>query len=397
MRHEQAEPESTTEEEYLVRKQLTLVAGIAALMLLIPACSSTTGSSAATSGGSAAGVKAGTATSLTNFGGMDALVNAAKAEGSINVVALPDDWANYGAIKKAFSQKYGITVNSILPDASSKEEIDAADKNKGTDKAPDVFDVGANVALSSTDRFAPYKVAAWDKIAAGNKESTGLWLNDYTGVMTVGYNATKFGEITSLDQLTDAKFKGQVAFNGKPAEAGAAFNGFLMVNGAYGGTFENLQPGIDYVKKLKAAGTLNLQDVTSGTIDSGTHGVVFDWTYNQASTITRLKAKGVDWKVFVPQGGEIASYYNQAVSKDAPHPAAARLWEEYLYSADAQNMWLAGAARPILFDSMKAAGTLDSAAAANLPTVSGTPATPTSAQATAATAFLKANWDAAVA
>jgi len=366
-------------------------------MLLIPACSSTTGSSAATSGGSAAGVKAGTATSLTGFGGMDALVNAAKAEGSINVVALPDDWANYGAIKKAFAQKYGITVNSILPDASSKEEIDAADKNKGTDKAPDVFDVGANVALSSTDRFAPYKVAAWDKIAAGNKESTGLWLNDYTGVMTVGYNATKFGEITSLDQLTDAKFKGQVAFNGKPAEAGAAFNGFLMVNGAYGGTFENLQPGIDYVKKLKAAGTLNLQDVTSGTIDSGTHGVVFDWTYNQASTITRLKAKGVDWKVFVPKGGEIASYYNQAINKDAPHPAAARLWEEYLYSADAQNMWLAGAARPILFDSMKADGTLDAAAAANLPTVAGTPATPTTAQATAATAFIKANWDAAVA
>src|SRR5674476_1376875 len=238
MRHEQAEPESITEEEYLVRKQLTLVAGIAALMLLVPACSSTTGSSAATSGGSAAGVKAGTATSLAGFGGMDALVKAAKAAGSINVVALPDDWANYGAIKKAFS------VNSILPDASSKEEIDAADKKKGTDKAPDVFDVGANVALSSTDRFAPYKVAAWDKIAAGNKESTGLWVNDYTGVMTVGYNATKFGEITSLDQLTDAKFKGQVAFNGKPAEAGAAFNGFLMVNGAYGGTFDNLQPGI---------------------------------------------------------------------------------------------------------------------------------------------------------
>jgi putative spermidine/putrescine transport system substrate-binding protein len=380
-----------------VRKQFTLVAGIAALMLLVPACSSTTGSSATTSGGSAAGVKAVSATSLTDFGGMDALVTAAKAEGSINVIALPDDWANYGSIKKAFAKKYGITVNSILPDASSKEEIDAADKNKGTDKAPDVFDVGANVALSSTDRFAPYQVAAWSKIAAGNKESTGLWVNDYTGVMTVGYNATKFGEITSLDQLTDAKFKGQVAFNGKPAEAGAAFNGFLMVNGAYGGTFENLQPGVDYVKKLKKAGTLNLQDVTSGTIDSGTHGVVFDWTYNQASTISRLKAKGVDWKVFVPQGGEIASYYNQAINKDAPHPAAARLWEEYLYSADAQNMWLSGAARPMLFDSMKADGTLDSAAAANLPTVSGTPATPTTAQATAATAFLKANWDAAVA
>ena len=380
-----------------MRKQLTLVAGIAAFLMLVPACSSTSATTAASSGGSAVGVKSGSATSVADFGGMDALVKAAKAEGSINVIALPDDWANYVAIKKGFAAKYGITVNSILPDASSKEEIDAADKNKGTDKAPDVFDVGANVALSSTDHFAPYKVSAWSKIPDGNKESTGLWVNDYTGVMTVGYNATKFGEITSLDQLTDPKFKGQVAFNGKPAEAGAAFNGFLMVNGAYGGTFENLQPGMDYVKKLKAAGTLNLQDVTSGTIDSGQHGVVFDWTYNQASTTARLKAKGVDWKVFVPKGGEIASYYNQAVNKDAPHPAAARLWEEYLYSPEAQNMWLTGAARPILFDAMKADGTLDATAAANLPTVEGTPATPTTAQATAATAFIKANWNAAVA
>jgi len=54
---------------------------------------------AASSGGSAA-TKSGTATSLTDFGGIDALVKAAKAEGTINVVALPDDWANYGAIKK---------------------------------------------------------------------------------------------------------------------------------------------------------------------------------------------------------------------------------------------------------------------------------------------------------
>ena len=259
-----------------------------------------------------------------------------------------------------------------------------------------MFDLGSAVALASTDRFAPYKVEAWDDIPAANKEASGLWVNDYTGIMSVGYNATKFGEIKSLDELKDPKFAGQVALNGKPTEAGAAFNGFLMLNNANGGSFDNLQPGIDYIKSLKSAGSLNVQDVTASTIDAGTHGVVFDWTYNQVSTTERLKDKGVEWKVFVPAKGEIASYYNQAINKDAPNPAAARLWQEYLYSAEGQNGWLKGGATPILFDAMEKAGTLDKAAADALPTVENTPQTPTPAQVEAANAFLKQNWDAAV-
>lgn len=376
--------------------KLAAALAAAALSLTLTACSTGGTPAASTSAAPGAAAKAKTATSAADLGGMDALVAAAKAEGQINVIALPDDWANYGEIKKNFAAKYGIKVNSILPDASSKEEIDAADKNKGTDKAPDVFDLGSAVTLASTDRFAPYKVAVWDKIPAANKEATGLWVNDYTGIMSVGYNATKFGEITSLDQLVDAKFAGQVALNGKPTEAGAAFNGFLMLNNANGGTFDNLQPGLDYVKKLKQAGTFNVQDVTASTIDAGTHGVVVDWSYNQVSTTTRLKAKGVDWKVFVPAEGEIASYYNQAVNKDAPHPAAARLWQEYLFSPEGQNGFLKGGASPVLFEVMKADGTLDKAAAESLPSLANAPQTPKPEQVEAANAFLKQNWDSAV-
>ena len=117
-----------------------------ALSLTLASCSGSATPAASASAAGPAASKAKTATSAADLGGMDALVAAAKAEGQINVIALPDDWANYGELKKGFAAKYGIKVNSILPDASSKEEIDAADKNKGTDKAPDVFDVGSAVA-----------------------------------------------------------------------------------------------------------------------------------------------------------------------------------------------------------------------------------------------------------
>ena len=57
------------------------------------------------------GVNAREATSAADFGGMDGLVKAAKAEGELNVIALPPDWANYKEIIDTFSTKYGIKVN----------------------------------------------------------------------------------------------------------------------------------------------------------------------------------------------------------------------------------------------------------------------------------------------
>ena len=110
---------------------------------------------------------AATATSADEAGGMDALVAAAKKEGSLNVIALPPDWANYGEIIDGFEKEYDITVNSDSPDVSSAEEITAAQNLKGQDTAPDVFDLGSAVTLANLDQFAPYKVATWGDIADG--------------------------------------------------------------------------------------------------------------------------------------------------------------------------------------------------------------------------------------
>lgn len=398
------------------RMRVAGVAGLAALAMVVAACGSSgnspanssqsssessgssgpsspsSGGSSTESSGAGAAVDAATATSAADFGGMDGLVAAAKKEGTLNVIALPPDWANYGAIIKAFSAKYGITVNSQNPNGSSAEEIQAAKTNAGTNTAPDVFDLGPAVALASTDMFAPYKVAAWGQIPDGNKEATGLWFNDYTGVMSVGYNKTRFGEITSLNDLLGAKFKGTFALNGNPTQAGAAFSGFVMVALANGGSPENLQPGIDFFQKAKQAGTFIPIDPTPSTIASGQTGVVIDWSYNQLAAAQELKKQGVDWAMYVPDNAAVGSYYVQAINKGAPHPAAARLWEEFLYTAEAQNMYMAGGAQPVLYQAMKQAGTLDAAAEASLPKTSTPVQQLTTDQQKAVTAFLNANW-----
>ena len=343
---------------------------------------------ASNSSGSGSSKGASSATSAKDLGGIDQLVAAAKKEGTLNVIALPPDWANYGAIIKAFGDKYGIKVNSAQPDASSADEITAAQRLKGQSSAPDVFDLGAAVANANSSMFAPYKVTTFDSIPANLKDASGTWVNDYGGYMSIGYDSSKVPAPTSVADLLKPAYKGKVALNGDPTKAGAAFAGVQMVSLASGGTVSDVAKGVDFFKKLKAAGNFLPVDPTPATIASGQTPVVFDWDYLNAAQSAKVKS----WKVFVPQNAILGGYYVQAVSKEAPHPAAARLWQEFLYSDAGQNLWLKGGARPVRFDDMKKAGTLDQTAAAALPAVSGTATIPTKDESATAKAYLAANW-----
>ena len=360
---------------------------------LVTACSPPTDDPTPAASGSSGAVDAKTATSAEALGGMDALVAAAKAEGKLNVIALPPDWANYGEVIKGFQAKYPeITVTSDQPDASSADEIATAERLKGQDGAPDVFDLGAAVALANTAMFAPYKVATWDDIPADLKDANGTWVNDYGGYMSIGYDSAKVPAPTSVADLLKADYKGKVALNGNPTEAGAAFAGVQMVSIAQGGTAGDLTKGVDFFKQLTEAGNFLPVDPTPATVESGQTPLVIDWDYLNAS----LSAKLPTWKVMVPKEAVVAGFYYQAVNVDAPNPAAARLWQEYLYSDEGQNLWLKGGARPVRFEAMKTAGTLDAAAAEALPAVEGTAVVPTQADAESGKTYLAENWANAV-
>jgi putative spermidine/putrescine transport system substrate-binding protein len=361
----------------------------ASTMVATAACSPPEKKSASGSTGAA------TATSAADLGGLDALVTAAKKEGQLNVIALPPDWANYGEVIKAFGDKYGIKVNSAQPDASSQDEINAADQLKGQDKAPDVFDLGPAVATANVAKFAPYKVATFADVPDTLKDANGTWVNDYGGYMSIGYDSSKVPAPTSVADLLKPEYKGKVALNGDPTQAGAAFNGVVMAALGSGGSADDIAPGVDFFAQLKKAGNFLPVDPTPTTIESGQTPVVIDWDYLNVAQGAKLTGK-MQWKTVVPANAVVGSYYVQAVSKDAPHPAAARLWEEFLYSDAGQNLWLKGSARPVRADAMVKAGTIDATAYAALPKVEGTPVFQTDAQTTKAKEYLSANWSKAI-
>ena len=291
--------------------------GVAALaVIVISACSSST---------AAAGTNWSAQTSANAAGGLQALISAARAEGQLNLIGFPRDWANYGSIIDSFQVLYGIHVNSANPNGSGKDEIDAAKKGKSS-HAPDVLDLGMDVAVASADLFAPYQVTNWSDIPPPQKEATGLWYEDYGGYMAIGYDSGKLPSIATVDDLLLPAFRGKVALYGDPTVSTEALSGVMMASLARGGSLDNIGPGVDFFHKLKLAGNFLSVQPTTNSIKGGQTPVVIDWDYYSQQNFKNVPT----WQVLVPANATLGGFFAQAINKSAPHPAAARLWEEYL-------------------------------------------------------------------
>jgi putative spermidine/putrescine transport system substrate-binding protein len=338
------------------------------------------------------------ATSAADVGGLAELIKMAKKEGELNTIALPDYWANYGNVIKRFSEKYGIKVNSYDPEASSAEELVAVRTLKGQDRMPDVLDVGLQFAVQGAQEglLAPYKVSTWNDIPNAAKDPKGLWYSDYGGYIAIGYDANVVKTPPkSFADLLNPIYKNQVALNGNPTSSNSAFLSVLATSVAAGKGVRganNIQFGLDYWKQLKANGNFVPVAATPATVEAGQTPILLDWDYLHA------KYKGqsgrVDWKVVVPSDAVLGGFYAQAIVKNSPHPAAARLWQEFLYSDEGQNLWLEGGARPIRLDAMVKANKHNKTAFANLPAVpkSAKPIFPSLQQQLLARATLTPAW-----
>jgi putative spermidine/putrescine transport system substrate-binding protein len=166
----------------------------------------------------------------------------------------------------------------------------------------------------------------------------------------------------------------------------------VMAALANGGSADDISAGVEFFNQLNEAGNLLPVDPAPATIQSGQTPCVIDWEYTNAAQTDAL-AGTIDWQVVIPSDAPpVAAYYIQAINADAPHPAAARLWQEYLYSPDGQNNWLKGFARPVLQDKLIADGTIDQEALGKLAEATGTPVVLTQEQVAAAQEYLAANW-----
>jgi putative spermidine/putrescine transport system substrate-binding protein len=371
------------------RPTKTRIAGLLATTAIVfAACSSTGASSAPSAAAPSAGESAAA-------GGMDALIAAAKAEGGLTTIALPHSWCNYGEMLSNFTAKYGIPINELNPDGSSAQEVDAITANKTNPgpQAPDVIDVGLSFGpQAKTDGLiAPYKVATWDSIPASAKDADGYWYGDYYGVLSFEVNTSVVKNVPAdWSDLLKPEYKGQVALAGDPTQSNQAISAVWAAAIANGGSLDDATPGLDFFKKLNDAGNFVPVIGKTATVASGETPIRIAWTYNALGDKDSL-AGNPPITVAVPASGRFGGMYVQAISAYAPHPNAAKLWMEYLYSDEGQNVWLKGYCNPIRYDDMVAKGTVDAAAQAKLPDTKGA-SLPTLDQITKATDVITKGW-----
>lgn len=330
---------------------------------------------------------------------MDELIAAAQAEGMLTTIALPHDWCNYGETIETFKSKYGLEVNELNPDAGSGDEIEAIKANKDNlgPQAPDVIDVGFAFGSSSKEEglIQPYKVSTWDSIPDDAKDPDGYWYGDYYGVLSFLVNTDVQPEVPQdWADLLDAKYNGQVALSGDPRTSNQAIQSVYAAALANGGSLDNSQPGLDFFAQLNQAGNLVPLIANNGLVATGEIPVRITWDYNALSAIDTFEGNPKA-EVVVPATGRFAGVYVQAISAYAPHPNAAKLWMEFLYSDEGQTIWMKGYCHPIREQDMRDRGVIPEDLLAKLPDVSGA-VFPTLEQLNAAAELITTQWDTVV-
>ncbi len=327
------------------------------------------------------------------------LIAAAKAEGALNVIALPHDWCNYGAVIDAFKAKYGLTVNEITPDAGSGDEVNAikANENNKGPQAPDVVDVGYSFGPQgkTAGYYMPYKVSTWSSIPDSAKDADGYWYGDYYGVMAFLVNTDVQPKVPQdWSDLLDPAYKGQVALSGDPRVSNQAIQAVYASSLANGGSLDNPQPGLDFFAKLNKSGNLVPLISNNGLVSKGETPVRLTWDYNGLAAIDSF-AGNPKATLVVPKTGRFAGVYVQAISAFAPHPNAAKLWMEFLYSDAGQLLWMAGYCHPIRETDLRARNVVPADLSAKLPDVSGA-VFPSNDQLAKANDLITKQWDTTV-
>ena len=303
------------------------------------------------------------------------LIAAAQAEGELTVIALPRDWCNYDEAIDTFAAKYGIKVNEVDPNAGSGDELEAirANRENTGPQAPDVIDVGFAFGPQAQEEglLQPYKVSTWDTIPESAKDPEGYWYGDYYGVMAFLVNTDVVQNVPqSWLDLSKPEYKGQFALSGDPRTSNQAILSIQAASLANGGTLADPTKGMELMAQVNQAGNLVPVIALAGTVALGETPITPVWDYNALAWVDGFEGNPAT-QVVIPTDGRIAGVYLQAISAYAPHPNAAKLWMEHLYSDEGQLTWMKGYCRPIREADLRERGVIPEEIAAKIPDASG--------------------------
>ncbi len=281
---------------------------------------------------------------------LKALEDAARKEGTVNSVGMPDAWANWKGTWADLASKYGL--KHMDTDMSSAQEVAKFDAEKDNASA-DIGDVGAAFGPIAVAKGVtqPYKPSTWDQVPDWAKDKDGHWALAYTGTIAfiINKQLVKEEDIPKTwHDLEKGKYKVAIGDVGTAAQAA---NGVLAAAIAYKGDETNIEPGLQLFTKLAQQKRLSLANPTIQTLEKGEVEVGVVWDFNGLSYREQIDPKR--FEVLIPSDGSVISGYTTIINKYAKHPNAAKLTREYIFSDAGQTNLAIGHARPIRAEHLK--------------------------------------------
>ena len=349
--------------------------------------------------GNSGGSGSATPTTSINMAGpidMQTLISHAKQEGQLQAIGIPPEWADYADILAGYTSNYGVPVSyKVEAEYSSAQEL-LVFKNSKTHAHGDIGDVGFKFGPVAVQQglVTPYKHAHWDDIDASLKDADGNWCTEYYGAQALIINTDIVkNPPASFSDLLNNSYKNMVGIDGDPRQANDAFLAVYSASLANGGSLDNIQPGIDFFAKLKQKGNFTVARSSDANISKGEVAIAIMWDYLGLGFRDAFNGKP-NLQVVIPSDASIAGPYVSIVNKTAPHPFAARLWIEYIFSDEGQLFYLKGYAHPARYQKLATAGKVPADLAAKLPPASqyANVKFPSLSQLTTASGIVASNW-----
>jgi len=276
---------------------------------------------------------------------------AAKTEGAVNSVGMPDDWANWKGTWADLQTKYGL--KHMDTDMSSAQEVAKFDAEKDNASA-DIGDVGAAFGPIAVAKGVtqPYKPSTWEQVPDWAKDKDGHWALAYTGTIAFVVNKKLLhgSEVpTKWSDLKDGKYKVTI---GDVSTAAQAANGVLAAAIAMKGDETNIAPGLQLFTELAKQKRLALNNPNIQSMEKGEVEVGVVWDFNGLSYKAKMTNPD-DYVVLIPSDGSVISGYTTIINKYAKNPNAAKLAREYIFSDAGQTNLARGNARPIRAEHLK--------------------------------------------
>jgi putative spermidine/putrescine transport system substrate-binding protein len=281
---------------------------------------------------------------------LKALEDAARKEGMVNSVGMPDAWANWKDTWQDLASKYGLKHSDT--DMSSAQEIAKFEAEKDNASA-DIGDVGAAFGPIAIAKGVsqPYKPSTWDQVPEWAKDKDGHWALAYTGTIAFIINKDLVKESERPKTWHDLERGTYKVAIGDVGTAAQAANGVLAAAIAYKGDESNVAPGLQLFTKLAQQKRLSLANPTIQTLEKGEVEVGVVWDFNGLSYRDQIDPKR--FEVLIPSDGSITSGYTTIINQYAKHPNAAKLTREYIFSDAGQINLAKGHARPIRAEHLK--------------------------------------------